>query len=68
MIQIICDNCDKPLRNKPDDINKDNPNWKPDGHATLKLTLDRGETKNYILDMDLCVPCAKKYLKVFKEV
>lgn len=67
MIQVVCDNCKRVLRDTPDEANKDNGDWKPDVHATLKLHVQQGDNSVRPIDMDLCLRCAKKYLAVLKR-
>jgi hypothetical protein len=66
-IQVVCDNCRVVLRNEPDEANAGNADWKPDVHATLKLHVTQGNMDARPIDMDLCLKCAKRYLKVLKE-
>lgn len=61
-IHIVCDNCSKMLRDKP---NEANPNAKPEKRVTLKMHVE--DTNSYPIDMDLCVGCAKRYIGVLKE-
>lgn len=62
MIQVICDNCSKVLRDKPSEAN---PEAKPEKRVTLKMHVE--STNSYPIDMDLCVSCAKRYIGVLKE-
>lgn len=65
MIQTICDNCNKIIMDKPDQVNKDNPEWKPEKTVTLKMHIEG--TESYPILMDLCVKCAKKYVTVLSN-
>lgn len=64
MIKVVCDNCGKELRDKPSQM-EDAATFKPEKHVTLKMHVQG--TESYPLDVDLCVNCAKKYLKVLKD-
>jgi hypothetical protein len=66
-IQIVCDNCGDVLRDKPDETQKDDPKWQPDAHATLKLHVQQNDKNVRPIDMDLCIRCAKRYLKVLRQ-
>lgn len=67
-LTMTCDDCGKVLRDKPDLVNKDNTNWKPDARAKLSLTIEQeGTGKSWPVDMDLCIKCAGKYLRVLRE-
>ena len=57
-IQIICDNCEQPLRNE-----EDSTGAPPDKHVTFRV-----ECEGKILkQMDLHIKCAKKYLRVMAD-
>lgn len=61
-IQVVCDNCGHILRNESDSTDAE-----PEAHATLKLHVAQGNQSAYPIDMDLCLRCAKKYLKVLRD-
>jgi len=61
-IHVVCDNCSKQLRDKPDEAN---PEYKPEKRVTLRMHIE--DTNSYPIDMDLCVACAKRYVGVLKE-
>lgn len=68
MIKTFCDDCGRELRDKPDAVNKDNADWKPDARGQLMLTMEReGIGKSFLLNMDLCFKCTRKYFKALKE-
>jgi hypothetical protein len=58
MIQVVCDNCQMVLKDKPDHVGAE-----PEPHCVLKLECG---VKNLIM-MDLCLRCAKKYLGVLTD-
>lgn len=61
MQKTWCDNCGKEIREKPDEVNKNNPDWKPDVHVQLTLRIiGKGE---YPIMMDLCSRCGRKYMR-----
>ncbi len=62
MIQVLCDNCGKALKNVSDEIT---PEKGSDKHCTLKLHVEG--TESYPVLLDLCVVCAKKYVSILKE-
>ncbi len=62
MIQVICDNCGRELKNAGDEIN---PDRESDKHCTLTLKIE-GLGKIPVF-MDLCIVCAKKYLSVLSQ-
>jgi len=58
-----CDNCGKELlEEKPEIAQSD---WKPEPLVTLKMHISG--TGKYIVDLDLCVRCARKYNRKLKE-
>ena len=61
-IKILCDNCDRELKNVADEVN---PSKGPDKHVTIKMHIEG--TESYPVLLDLCVPCAKKYTAILKE-
>lgn len=57
MIKIICDNCDRVLQNNDSDF------MPADQRISLQITAsNRGD----LLDMDLCMPCTRKYLAILR--
>lgn len=56
MIKIVCDECEKELRETQD--------GKEEKRVTLKMHVEG--TGSYPIDLDLCVACAKRYVKVLK--
>lgn len=65
MQKTWCDNCSREIKQEPDEINKGNPEWKPDVHVQLTLRIiGRGEIP---LFMDLCGNCGRKYLKHLRQ-
>ncbi|QGJ90123.1 hypothetical protein HWC80_gp089 [Mycobacterium phage Indlulamithi] len=61
-IRVQCDNCEKILRNEPDDTGAE-----PEAHYVLALTASKGDKTIHPLQMDLCPRCAKRYFKVLKD-
>lgn len=64
MIKVVCDNCGKELRDKPSQM-EDPSTFKPEKRVTLVMEIEG--TNSRPVDFDLCVGCAKKYVKVLKE-
>jgi len=64
MIQVICDNCGKTLRDKPSQL-EDANTFQAEKRVSLKMHIDG--TNSFPIDMDLCINCAKKYVKVLKD-
>lgn len=60
MIQIICDNCGKGLREKIDEAGA-----QPEKRVTLVMEIE--DSRKRVIDMDLCVKCAQKYVGILKE-
>lgn len=65
MQRTWCDNCEKEIRHEPDEINKNNPDWKPDKHFELRGHIVG--TGKYPIMMDLCMRCARGYVKALSE-
>lgn len=63
-VKVVCDNCGKELKDKPSDVD-DPTTFKPDRHCTLKLHIQG--TNSYPVDLDLCIGCARKYVKILGE-
>ena len=65
MHKTWCDNCGNEIHHEPDEINKDNPDWKPDmqAHLTIRIVNNGKQPVN----MDLCLRCTKAYLKVLAK-
>lgn len=67
-IKMFCDNCDRELRDTPDECNKDNSEWQPDARAKLTLEVQKeGMSKSWPINFDLCLRCAGRYLKVLRD-
>ena len=64
MIQCICDNCGKTLKDKPSQMELA-ADFKPEPRVTLVMEIQGKNVRP--VDMDLCVSCAKKYVKVLKD-
>jgi hypothetical protein len=66
MQKTWCDNCGKELKleekDKPEIAGDD---WKPEKLVTLKMHISG--TGTYVVDMDLCIKCAKKYSRVLTK-
>ena len=62
MIQTICDNCGKTMRDKPDASGAE-----PEPFCTLKLRVAKADKVIHPIDMDLCLKCAKKYLRILSD-
>lgn len=60
MITISCDNCGKILRNSNDAVGAE-----PEKRVTLVVQVE--DSSKRIIDMDLCIHCAKRYVGVLKE-
>ncbi len=60
MIQIVCDNCNKQLREKIDEAGA-----KPEKRVTLVMEIE--DSRKRVIDMDLCIRCAQKYVNILKE-
>lgn len=63
MQKTWCDNCGREiLTEKPEIAAED---WKPQPKVTLQLHISG--TGRYLIDLDLCGKCAKKYMRKLKE-
>lgn len=60
MIVVTCDNCNKTLRNSTDMSGAE-----PEKRVNLIVQVD--DSSKRIIDMDLCVNCAKRYVGVLKQ-
>lgn len=63
MQRTWCDNCgNEILEEKPEIAQSD---WKP--QPKVRLTLHVSGTGRYLVDLDLCGKCGRKYMKKLKE-
>lgn len=56
-----CDNCGNEIRHEPDEVNKDNADWKPDMQAQLTIRIVNNGRQP--VSMDLCGRCVRAYVK-----
>ncbi len=65
MIQVFCDNCGKKIQHEPDDVNKDDPNWKPEHYSHIEIRISG--TGKVPVNMECCIRCTKKYVRKLTE-
>ena len=65
MHKTWCDNCGNEIKHEPDEVNKDNADWKPDmqSHMSIRVV----NSGKILLDLDLCRRCTLAHVKHLKK-